>query len=146
MWKWSLPRLLEWRVVAPTVFMNSLDRQPIGILTVGKSRDVASNRCVQISGGQRAGGRQSARSNEQLLSQSPSSTTGKQWRLIYGESTLHSTSFDRGANTEQTKSPRDTLRSKRLVPFETTSTLIHWQYCDWGMYKHWCEYDNVVTL
>lgn len=77
MLKCTLPQSLEWRVAAPTVYMNTLDRQPISIGTVGKSRDVDSTLYVQISGGQRAWQTQSVRSNEQLLSQSRASTTGK---------------------------------------------------------------------
>lgn len=39
--KTTLPRPLDWRVISPTVFMVPLDRQPITIGTVRKSRDVA---------------------------------------------------------------------------------------------------------
>lgn len=77
MLKCTLPWFLEWRVAAPTVNLRPLDKQPINIGTVGKERDVDLTPCVQIRGGQRAWQNQSARSNEQLVSQSRASTTGK---------------------------------------------------------------------
>lgn len=83
----------EWHVAAPTVFRTALDRQPISVGAVDTYGDVASTWCVQISGGQRAEWNQSACSNEQQLSQSRASTTGKKWRLIYGETTFRPALF-----------------------------------------------------
>lgn len=70
---------------------NVSDSQPISVGAVGQKRDVSSTARVQISVGQRAGPNQSAPSNELLISQSEASTTGKLWQLIYGQSSIHST-------------------------------------------------------
>lgn len=88
--RFLVPR--EWRVAAPTALAIVSSRQPISVGSVCKRSDVASNVRVQISVGQRTGSNQSAPSNKLLVRQSHASTTGKMW-LIYGQSSIHSTTL-----------------------------------------------------
>lgn len=117
--------LREWRVAAPTALAIVSSRQPISVGSVCKRSDVASNVRVQISVGQRTRSNQSAPSNKLLVRQSDASTTGKMW-LIYGQSSIHSTTLHWITILETNWKPL--CKKKLSLVAATPKPLSHWKY------------------